>query len=115
MNGIINYDRIERNTKIRNTAIKAFVYFFLAVWALIVLFPFYWMILSSVKEYGAYNSEFVPKLFTLSPTLENLMGLPVTALTDKQAPPLVSPSSLVKTQPVISSFSLNDFATFTAS
>ena len=71
MNGIINYDRIERNTKIRNTAIKVFVYFFLAVWALIVLFPFYWMILTSVKGYGAYNSEYIPQFITLKPTFEN--------------------------------------------
>ena len=48
-----------------------FVYGFLSVWALIVLFPFYWMILTSVKSYGAYVSEYTPKLFTLSPTLEN--------------------------------------------
>ena len=36
-----------------------------------VLFPFYWMILTSVKSYGAYNSEYIPKFFTLSPTLKN--------------------------------------------
>lgn len=48
-----------------------FVYGFLSVWALIVLFPFYWMILTSVKSYGAYVSEYTPKLVTLSPTLEN--------------------------------------------
>ena len=43
----------------------------LVFWALMVLFPFYWMLLTSVKSYGTYNSEFVPKLFTLSPTLQN--------------------------------------------
>ena len=36
-----------------------------------VLFPFYWMVLTSVKSYGAYNSEYIPQLFTLSPTLQN--------------------------------------------
>ena len=46
----------------------------LALWALIVLFPFYWMILTSVKGYGAYNSEFIPKFFTLSPTAENYVN-----------------------------------------
>ena len=71
MNGNINYDRIERNTKIRNVTIKFFVYFFLAVWALIVLFPFYWMILTSIKGYGAYNSEYIPQFITLKPTFEN--------------------------------------------
>jgi multiple sugar transport system permease protein len=43
----------------------------LAFWALMVLFPFYYMILTSFKSQGAYNSEFTPKLFTLQPTLEN--------------------------------------------
>ena len=50
-----------------------FIYGFLSVWALVVLFPFYWMVLTSVKSYGAYVSEYTPKLFTLSPTLENYL------------------------------------------
>ena len=33
-------------------------YAFLTFWALIVLFPFYWMVLTSVKDYGAYNAEY---------------------------------------------------------
>ena len=49
------------------------VYALLVLWALMVLFPFYWMLLTSVKSYGTYNSEFVPKLFTLSPTLQNYL------------------------------------------
>ena len=44
---------------------------FLSLWALVVLFPFYWMVLTSVKSYGAYNAEHVPAFFTLSPTLQN--------------------------------------------
>ena len=50
---------------------KFFIYLFLIIWALIVLFPFYWMILTSLKSYGSYNAEYIPKFFTLSPTLEN--------------------------------------------
>ena len=50
---------------------KSLLYLFLSLWAVVVLFPFYWMILSSFKSYGAYNSEYVPKFFTTSPTLEN--------------------------------------------
>ena len=45
---------------------------FLTFWALIVLFPFYWMALTSVKDYGAYNAEYIPKFFTLSPTLQTM-------------------------------------------
>ena len=49
----------------------AFIYLFLAVWALIVLFPFYWMLLTSVKSFAAYNSEYIPRFFTTEPTLQN--------------------------------------------
>ncbi len=50
---------------------KIITYILLTVWALIVLFPFYWMILTSVKSYASYNAEYFPKFFTLSPTFEN--------------------------------------------
>ncbi len=50
---------------------KTIVYVLLSIWAVIVLFPFYWMLLTSVKSYGSYNSEYIPKFFTLSPTFEN--------------------------------------------
>ena len=47
------------------------IHAFLFIWAIIVLFPFYWMVLTSFKSYGSYNAEYVPKLYTTSPTLEN--------------------------------------------
>ena len=50
---------------------RALIYFFLAVWALIVLFPFYWMVLTSLKSFSAYNNEYIPKFFTAEPTLQN--------------------------------------------
>ena len=50
---------------------KVLIYSFLTFWGIIVLFPFYWMVLTSVKSYGAYNSEYIPQLFTLSPTVQN--------------------------------------------
>ncbi len=46
-------------------------YILLVLWAAAVIFPFYFMLLTSFKGYGAYNGEMTPKLFTLSPTLEN--------------------------------------------
>ncbi len=54
-----------------NIASKSVVYFLLGVWGLIVLFPFYWMLLTSVKSYASYNGEYIPKFFTLSPTIQN--------------------------------------------
>lgn len=66
-----DFEKLERRSKRRKLTLKAIIYFFLAIWAVAVLFPFYWMLLTSVKDYGAYNGEYIPKLFTLSPTLEN--------------------------------------------
>ena len=66
-----DYDKIEKSAKTRKTVVRAITYVFLVLWAVIVLFPFYWMILTSVKSYSAYNSEYIPKFFTLSPTLQN--------------------------------------------
>lgn len=50
---------------------KPLTWLFLIVWAVIVLFPFYWMVLTSLKDYGAYNAEYTPTFFTLNPTLDN--------------------------------------------
>lgn len=66
-----NYAAIEKRANIKKTAAKTIVYIFLAVWAVVVLFPFYWMLLTSVKSYGAYSTEYIPKFFTLSPTFSN--------------------------------------------
>ena len=59
--------KAQRNEKIRKTV----TYILLTFWSVIVLFPFYWMILTSVKSYSTYNAEYVPKLYTLAPTLQN--------------------------------------------
>ena len=67
----MDYERIERKALIRKRCVKTVTYTLLAAWALMVLFPFYWMLLTSVKSYGSYNSEYIPKLFTLSPTFQN--------------------------------------------
>ena len=67
----LEYKKIEQAAKVRNIAGKTVIYALLSLWAVIVLFPFYWMILTSVKSYGAYNSEYIPKFFTLSPTFQN--------------------------------------------
>ena len=52
----------------------ALIYLFLVIWAIIVLFPFYWMILTSVKSFAAYNSEYIPRFWTPNPTLENYVS-----------------------------------------
>lgn len=61
----------EKTAKRKRTAFNIFIYIMLALWAVMVLFPFYWMILTSFKSYSSYNSEYIPKFFTLSPTIQN--------------------------------------------
>ncbi|MBR2343845.1 MAG: carbohydrate ABC transporter permease [Clostridia bacterium] len=65
--------RLKDKEKTKAILIKIGLYTFLGIWALIVLFPFYWMLLTSLKSYGAYNSEMIPKLYTLAPTIENYL------------------------------------------
>lgn len=67
----MNYEEIELKSRRRKTIKNVIVYIFLAIWAIMVLFPFYWMILTSFKSYSAYTSEYIPKFFTLSPTFRN--------------------------------------------
>jgi len=71
MENKIDFDRIERRAAARKKTFRAVDYFFLVIWALMVLFPFYWMILTSVKSYSTYNAEYIPRFFTLTPTLQN--------------------------------------------
>lgn len=71
MENQIDYQKIEKSAKARKKTVNVITYILLTVWGVIVLFPFYWMILTSVKSYSAYNSEYIPKFFTLSPTLQN--------------------------------------------
>lgn len=67
----INYNKIKKNARSSRRFRSAVIYALLILWALIVLFPFYWMLLTSVKSYGAYNAERIPAFFTTAPTLQN--------------------------------------------
>ena len=71
MNRQTDYERVERSARVRRRALSVVTYALLTLWALIVLFPFYWMLLTSVKSYSAYNGEYIPQFYTLSPTFEN--------------------------------------------
>lgn len=69
-----SYSAIAKRVAAKNILLKTFTYLCLTFWALIVLFPFYWMLLTSVKNYSAYNAEYTPKFFTLSPTFQNYVN-----------------------------------------
>lgn len=66
-----DFERLQGRALRRKRILRLLTYLLLGVWAVVVLFPFYWMLLTSVKDYGAYNAEHIPSFFTLSPTLQN--------------------------------------------
>ena len=71
MTGNTDFEKIEREYNAKEIAGNILRYVFLIFWALIVLFPFYFMILTSFKSYSSYNGEYVPRLIVTSPTLQN--------------------------------------------
>ena len=66
-----DFEKARKRARISKNVKRVLTYAMLSFWGVIVLFPFYWMILTSVKDYGEYNAERIPKLFTTTPTLEN--------------------------------------------
>ena len=69
----MDYTKAERAARLRKRILHGVIYFFLGLWGLVVLFPFYWMVLTSVKDYASYANERIPQFFTLTPTLENYL------------------------------------------
>ena len=65
------YKKTQKAAARRDKVCRILTYAGLGIWAIIVLFPFYWMLLTSVKSYGAYNAEHIPAFFTMAPTLQN--------------------------------------------
>ena len=57
-----NIQNVTARQRVSKVLVYFFLYLFLGVMALIVLFPFYWMLISSVKELTEYNLA-VPTLF----------------------------------------------------
>ena len=66
-----DFERLQGRALRRKRILRLLTYLLLGVWAVVVLFPFYWMLLTSVKDYGSYNAEHIPTFFTLSPPLQN--------------------------------------------
>ena len=67
----VDFEKIERSARIRKGILQTVIYTLLTLWALMVLFPFYWMLLTSIKPYSSYNAEFIPRLYTTAPTIQN--------------------------------------------
>ncbi len=71
MEKAISLTAAEKSRRAGKITVKALTYVFLGIWALAVLFPFFWMILSSFKGYAEYNSEYIPKFYAQNPTFDN--------------------------------------------
>ena len=69
-----DYTKIEAAARRNKRILNIVVYALLIIWAIMVLFPFYWMVLTSVKGFSAYNSEKIPQFFTTAPTMENYVS-----------------------------------------
>ncbi len=57
-----NLQQVTAGQRVMNIVVKILVYAFLVTMALIVVFPFYWMIISSLKDMAEYRLP-VPTLF----------------------------------------------------
>lgn len=55
----------------KNKIYLVFIYIFLTIAAISVLFPFYWMILSSFKTFADYTSELKPVFIPSNVTIDN--------------------------------------------
>lgn len=66
-----DYAKAARSARERKRVVNIVTYILLTVWALVVLFPFYWMVLTSIKSYGEYNAEYIPQFFASDPTIQN--------------------------------------------
>ena len=63
--------QIKTKHRIGSIVKKSLTYIGLTVWAIAVLFPFYWMLQNSFKSFSEYNSESIPKFLPAVFTLEN--------------------------------------------
>ena len=68
----------DRNSKITAIVVKTFIYIFLAIIAVIVIFPFYWMINSSLKTLGEYKRT-IPTFWPEQMVFENYVSAYNTA------------------------------------
>ena len=64
-------EKTVKQTKITNTIKKVVIYSLLTFWAIMILFPFYWMIMTSFKSFMEYNAEATPSLLIRKFTFQN--------------------------------------------
>ena len=70
-----DYKKIKKTAGIVGALKKASIYFGLSLWAIAVLFPFYWMVQNSLKSFSEYSSESIPKFFPSIVTFANYLDV----------------------------------------
>ena len=65
------YEKEAQRARILARVKSSLIYTMLGIWALAVLFPFFWMLITSFKTFGSYNAERIPSFIIASGTLEN--------------------------------------------
>ena len=73
MEKMIDYERAERQAEIKTRILNILIYALLVLFAVTVIFPFYFMIITSFKSYADYNAEVIPSLVVGSPTFDNFI------------------------------------------
>ena len=73
-----NIQKLSATQRVVQFGVKFFTYAFLAVMALVVLFPFYWMIISSLKSLDEYRMN-VPTFFPRQILFSNYLDAFTTA------------------------------------
>ena len=63
--------KVKKQSKISGNIKKALTYFGLSLWAVAVLFPFYWMLQNSFKSFSEYTSESTPHFFPAQIIIDN--------------------------------------------
>lgn len=60
--------------KIRKIILLTIVYILLSIWAIFVVFPFFFMLITSIKSTSEYYAEAVPKMYSSAPTFDNYIN-----------------------------------------
>ena len=66
--------RAAKRARVISTLKSVGIYALLTLWAFAVLFPFFWMLITSFKTFGSYNAEHVPSFFIKHPTFSNYIS-----------------------------------------
>ena len=65
--------QIKKSVNLSSVPKRIGIYFGLTLWAIAVLFPFYWMIQNSFKSFSEYSSETTPSFFPSVITFSNYL------------------------------------------